>query len=386
MGIKKRKSKKGFTVIEAIISLVLFTLIMIPLGSFTLTAVKTSVKSATKEQAINAGQGALEQLKTIKLSQLNKIDLDSNYSESDKATLKLGNLNVIKTKDNPIYKVDGEYIDPNNKKKFNIDGEITQGNLDVNGKENTEHHFDDGDFKKNYVVYIGENLITVYKIVSKDNIIKKYIDNNTIKIIEDKDNDSEEAKIVSGEFSGSSIDLEKWLLIKNRTIRNNLNEITTLFIDENNNGEINIKAENEDKGEEIATPESTIDERKMLVKILAKYTDDYYTNDSSDKLNKESNIKVRFYEDAINKEINLKISNKCLGSKLNVYTYKNKGSGVRYNIYTSTENSHGDISVFKNYIEGNSEDLRGQLFNINLKVKEKDEVLYNLNTTEFIGG
>ncbi|MCR1964577.1 prepilin-type N-terminal cleavage/methylation domain-containing protein [Clostridium perfringens] len=52
MGIKKRKSKKGFTVIEAIISLVLFTLIMIPLGSFTLTAVKTSVKSATKEQAI----------------------------------------------------------------------------------------------------------------------------------------------------------------------------------------------------------------------------------------------------------------------------------------------------------------------------------------------
>ena len=173
MGIKKRKSKKGFTVIEAIISLVLFTLIMIPLGSFTLTAVKTSVKSATKEQAINAGQGSLEQLKTIKLSQLKKIDSDANYSESHKATLKLGNLNVIKTKDDPIYKVEGEYVDPNNKKKFNIDGDITQGKLEDNGESDKEHTLDKKEPEKNYVVYIGESLITVYKIVSKENILKK---------------------------------------------------------------------------------------------------------------------------------------------------------------------------------------------------------------------
>ena len=165
MGIKKRKSKKGFTVIEAIISLVLFTLIMIPLGSFTLTAVKTSAKSATKEQAINAGQGVIEQLKTIKLSQFKKIDSDANYSESNKATLKLGNLNVIKTKDDPTYKIEGEYVDPNNKKKFNIDGDITQGKLEDNGESGKEHTLDKKEPKKNYVVYIGENLITVYKIV-----------------------------------------------------------------------------------------------------------------------------------------------------------------------------------------------------------------------------
>ena len=268
MGIKKRKSKKGFTVIEAIISLVLFTLIMIPLGSFTLTAVKTSVKSATKEQAINAGQGSLEQLKTIKLSQLKKIDSDANYSDSHKATLKLGNLNVIKTKDDPIYKVEGEYVDPNNKKKFNIDGDITQGKLEDNGESDKEHTLDKKEPEKNYVVYIGESLITVYKIVSKENILKKYIDNNTIKIIDDKDNDLEEAKIVNGNFKGSSIKLRQWLLIKHRELKNNGNEITTLFIDENSNGEINIKAENEDKGEELSTPDSPSEERKKLVKIL----------------------------------------------------------------------------------------------------------------------
>ena len=382
MGIKKRKSKKGFTVIEAIISLVLFTLIMIPLGSFTLTAVKTSVKSATKEQAINAGQGALEQLKTIKLSQLNKIDSDANYSESHKATLKIGNLNVIKTKDNPIYKVEGEYVDPNNKKKFNIDGDITQEKLEDNGESDKEHTLDKKEPKKNYVVYIGESLITVYKIVSKENILKKYIDNNTIKIIDDKDNDLEEAKIVNGNFKGSSIKLRQWLLIKHRELKNNGNEITTLFIDENSNGEINIKAENEEKGEELSTPDSTSEERKKLVKILNEYTDDFELEDGE----KKTDIMVYFYRSYANKKIDLKVSNKCLGSQLNIYTCKNEGSGIRYNIYTSTENPHGDISVFKNYIEGNSEDLRGQLFNINLKVKEKDEVLYNLNTTEFIGG
>ena len=167
MGIKKRKSKKGFTVIEAIISLVLFTLIMIPLGSFTLTAVKTSVKSATKEQAINAGQGALEQLKTIKLSQLNKIDSDANYSESHKATLKIGNLNVIKTKDNPIYKVEGEYVDPNNKKKFNIDGDITQGKLEDNGENDKEHAFNDTSLGIDYMVYIGNSTITVHRLIKE---------------------------------------------------------------------------------------------------------------------------------------------------------------------------------------------------------------------------
>lgn len=382
MGIKKRKSKKGFTVIEAIISLVLFTLIMIPLGSFTLTAVKTSVKSATKEQAINAGQGALEQLKTIKLSQLNKIDSDANYSESHKATLKIGNLNVIKTKDDPIYKVEGEYVDPNNKKKFNIDGDVTQGKLEDNGESDKKNTLDKKEPKKNYVVYIGQNLITVYKIISIDSIIKKYIDNNTIKIIDDKNNNLKEAKIVNGEFKGSSIKLKQWLLIKHRELKNNENESTTLFIDENSNGEINIKAENEDKGKELSTPDSPSEERKKLVKILNEYTDDFELEDGE----KKTDIMVYFYRSYANKKIDLKVSNKCLGSQLNIYTCKNEGSGIRYNIYTSTENPHGDISVFKNYIEGNSEDLRGQLFNINLKVKEKDEVLYNLNTTEFIGG
>ena len=355
---------------------------MIPLGSFTLTAVKTSVKSATKEQAINAGQGALEQLKIIKLSQLKKIDSDANYSESHKAVLKLGNLNVIKTKDNPIYKVEGEYVDPNNKKKFNIDGDITQGKLEDNGESDKEHTLDKKEPEKNYVVYIGESLITVYKIVSKENILKKYIDNNTIKIMDDKDNDLEEAKIVNGNFKGSSIKLRQWLLIKHRELKNNGNEITTLFIDENSNGEINIKAENEEKGEELSTPDSTSEERKKLVKILNEYTDDFELEDGE----KKTDIMVYFYRSYANKKIDLKVSNKCLGSQLNIYTCKNEGSGIRYNIYTSTENPHGDISVFKNYIEGNSEDLRGQLFNINLKVKEKDEVLYNLNTTEFIGG
>ena len=343
MGIKKRKSKKGFTVIEAIISLVLFTLIMIPLGSFTLTAVKTSVKSATKEQAINAGQGALEQLKTIKLSQLNKIDSDANYSESHKATLKIGNLNVIKTKDNPIYKVEGEYVDPNNKKKFNIDGDIMQGKLEDNGENDKEHAFNDTSLGIDYMVYIGNSTITVHRLIKE------------------------------GEDKYNPIVKPDWYVIKYNKINEdeiNKKRILNLKITKNEDGKIEISCDNEGK------PVYQDDKAKINKELLDKNTVDRNIN----------NIKVRFYEDSINKEINLKIANKCIGSQLNVYTYKNKGSGVRYNIYTSTENPHGDVSVFKNYIEGNSEDLRGQLFNINLKVKEKDEVLYNFNTTEFIGG
>ena len=90
-----------------------------------------------------------------------------------------------------------------NLRKFNIDGDITQGKLEDNGESGKEHTLDKKEPKKNYVVYIGESLITVYKIVSKENILKKYIDNNTIKIIDDKDNDLEEAKIVNGIFKGS---------------------------------------------------------------------------------------------------------------------------------------------------------------------------------------
>ena len=64
---------------------------------------------------------------------------------------------------------------------------------------------------------------------------------------------------------------------------------------------------------------------------------------------KKTDIMVYFYRSYANKKIDLKVSNKCLGSQLNIYTCKNEGSGIRYNIYTSTENPHGDISVFKNY-------------------------------------
>ncbi|EGT3600755.1 type II secretion system protein [Clostridium perfringens] len=380
MGIKKRKSKKGFTVIEAIISLVLFTLIMIPLGSFTLTAVKTSVKSATKEQAINAGQGALEQLKTIKLSQLNKINSDANYSESHKATLKIGNLNVIKTKDDSTYKIEGEYVDPNNKKKFNIDGDITQSKIKDNNEGDSEHYFRNDYIKNNYTVYIGQGDITVYKIVSKENILKKYIDDKSIELIDDGQDEPTEAKIINGEFNGSVIKLNQWLLIKYKDIKNNDGEMLTLFINKDRNGKVNIHAKNETEDRTIS--ESSIGERERLIRILNKYTDDYNLEDGE----KETNINVSFYKGEINNIVDLKISNECVDEKLNIYTYKNKGSGARFNVYTSRENSKGNINVFKNYIEGDSEDLRGQLFNINLKVKEKDEVLYNINTTEFIGG
>ncbi|MCR1964576.1 hypothetical protein NSA28_13240 [Clostridium perfringens] len=218
-----------------------------------------------------------------------------------------------------------------------------QGKLEDNGENDKEHAFNDTSLGIDYMVYIGNSTITVHRLIKE------------------------------GEDKYNPIVKPDWYVIKYNNINKdgiNKKRILNLKITKNEDGKIEISCDNEGK------PVYQDDKAKINKELLDKNTVDRNIN----------NIKVRFYEDSINKEINLKIANKCIGSQLNVYTYKNKGSGVRYNIYTSTENPHGDVSVFKNYIEGNSEDLRGQLFNINLKVKEKDEVLYNLNTTEFIGG
>ena len=109
MGIKKRKSKKGFTVIEAIISLVLFTLIMIPLGSFTLTAVKTSVKSGEKQQAIDIAQSTIEQIKALKIDKLYNL---STYPDKNKIVLNNGMI-ITLNKENI------EYIYISSIKEFN---------------------------------------------------------------------------------------------------------------------------------------------------------------------------------------------------------------------------------------------------------------------------
>lgn len=332
MGIKKRKSKKGFTVIEAIISLVLFTLIMIPLGSFTLTAVKTSVKSGEKQQAIDIAQSTVEQIKALKIDKLYNL---STYPDKNKIVLNNGMIITLNKENNSqdnfdSYKVNGIFKPNNTNKSFEIEGTITPNLNDYNhnkGEENKES--EKLDF--NYCVYIGNTSITVYKIVNR-----------------------------------------VWYRLKYKRINNENNDLLELSIDKNIKGEVDIRS----------THETNIDVSPNTYNVKTKK--DLNESDLLDK-DKESKVKVLFYEDEKNKAIKLKASNSDINGDLSVYAYKYKGSGVRYYDNIENTNPQGIVKIYKNYVEKSPYDNKVGLYDIDLNVNYGNQEIYSIKATEFIG-
>ena len=144
MGIRKRKTKKGFTVIEAIISLVLFTMIMIPLGSFTIMAIKNTSNSAEKQKAMDIAQSIIEQIKAIDSSDIDNLNNKLHFDE-------ISNIKINKVFKNEIF--NGYDIRGDNS-EFHIEGKITPNEYYVNKDENNNNNFD-------YYVYIDDESIRI---------------------------------------------------------------------------------------------------------------------------------------------------------------------------------------------------------------------------------
>ncbi|MDK0709297.1 prepilin-type N-terminal cleavage/methylation domain-containing protein [Clostridium perfringens] len=330
MGIKKRKSKKGFTVIEAIISLVLFTLIMIPLGSFTLTAVKTSVKSSEKQQAIDIAQSTIEQIKALKIDKLYNL---STYPDKNKIVLSNGIIVTLNKENNSqnsfdSYKVNGIFKTNNTNKEFEVEGTIIPN---LNGyNQNKDESKDSTELDFNYCVYIGNTSITVYRIVNRE-----------------------------------------WYRLKYKRINNQSNDLLELSIDKNSNGTVDIKSTHE--GENIVVNNDNVRTGNDINKL-----------DLLDK-SKNSKVKVLFYEDEKNKAIKLKASNNDVEGDLSVYAYKYKGSGVRYYDNIENTNPQGIVKIYKNYVEKSPYDNKVGLYDIDLNVNYGNEEIYSIKATEFIG-
>lgn len=327
MGIKKRKSKKGFTVIEAIISLVLFTLIMIPLGSFTLTAVKTSVKSATKEQAVNAAQSIVESIKSLNESDFDKdeIDLPNNIKLKKEP-------NLDKNNKEAYYSISGDFQIPNTRNTFNIEGTVVPSNLikdsKSNDKSNTynyENKKNNNEEKFNYYIYINsQGILKGVSSPLNDSEIEKFENKNTDKI--------------------NNIGKSKYLNLK-------------VVIEKNNQGYI-----------ETCLDDNTIN--NMYVK------DKYELNIGTSDLD----IKV-IYCGNDNKTINLSVENLSEDKdfKVNLSAFKLSNNS---NYVINSNNLFGNIDIRANLMENDKIVNKNMLYNITLNVKKDGDIVYTLKSTK----
>lgn len=218
MGIKKRKTKKGFTVIEAIISLVLFTMIMIPLGSFTITAIKNTSNSAEKQKAMDIAQSIVEQIKAVDSKDID--NLSSTLDLSNDEGIKVNE--VLKNKKFNGYSISGE------KSGFHIEGNITPNEAYVNKDENKDNkNFD-------YYVYIDDNSIEVDETSNGKSGTYKFSDNIDL---------SKEANINICEEDGGSVNINGRNVIFDDPQDKNCN-IKILYKGEGKSKEIKVNLKN----------------------------------------------------------------------------------------------------------------------------------------------
>ncbi len=149
------RKRKGITLIETIIATAIFAMIMIPISTVIVTAVKNNKEGENKQQGLNYGQKLMEQIKAL--------DDETFLNLSTPSKNPIGDITV--TEDGANYKING------NGEGYEINGTITP--LD-------QYKFDKGD--------------TAYKAMPKDLVIT--IDDNKISM---KEKDSEiKEKIMEG--------------------------------------------------------------------------------------------------------------------------------------------------------------------------------------------
>lgn len=116
---KSRKSKKGFTLLEVIISFALISIILIPIANLVLTSVKINKSTENKQQAKAVLQETIENIKSI-----------DNFSSALSKPLNNGiTLSEATGEDNKlIYSLSGEI------NGFSIEGSIKEKSQVVNNK------------------------------------------------------------------------------------------------------------------------------------------------------------------------------------------------------------------------------------------------------------
>lgn len=116
---KSRKSKKGFTLLEVIISFALISIILIPIANLVLTSVKINKSTENKQQAKAVLQETIENIKAI-----------DNFSSALSKPLNNGiTLSEATGEDNKlIYSISGEI------NGFSIEGYIKEQSQVINNK------------------------------------------------------------------------------------------------------------------------------------------------------------------------------------------------------------------------------------------------------------
>lgn len=118
---KPRKSKKGFTLLEVIISLALISIILIPISNMVLTSVKINKATENKQQAKAVLQETIENIKAIE-----RLSTESSNPLSNGITLSKSMGEDKKL----IYSLSG------NVNEFSIEGSIKESSIVTNNKVN----------------------------------------------------------------------------------------------------------------------------------------------------------------------------------------------------------------------------------------------------------
>lgn len=169
---KKRRTKKGMTLIEVIISVTLLSILIVPISGFMLSSLKNNTSSQKKQEASYIGQKILEELKSYDYINL-KRDSEGYYFElldGDKVYKNSSVENLFYSEFNRnIY---GKPIENDERK-------LRDYNVQLTVKENTSFKYNDinnleinndADYK---IDFINENNINFIKVINSNIQIKK---------------------------------------------------------------------------------------------------------------------------------------------------------------------------------------------------------------------
>lgn len=119
-----REKKKGFTLIELIISIALIGILLVPVSSMVLTTVRTNKRAEVKQKATLVGQKVLEQFRAVNITKqgtsfnFTGITFDNNVAnnvfvlnnvDSYKVTVTLNVKNTLESASAEEVKYDGKY-------------------------------------------------------------------------------------------------------------------------------------------------------------------------------------------------------------------------------------------------------------------------------------
>ncbi|MBB6623417.1 type IV pilus modification PilV family protein [Clostridium gasigenes] len=248
----KYTRKKGMTLIEAIISVALFSILIIPISGLVMTAMKTSEKAEAKQEASYIGQGILEEMNiydeiTIKDGKFKFLDGGEIYEDSK---------NLYKDKGNIIR--DG----------FNV--EVTL-NKDSNFEYKLSSDADSDDSKMDYILTLSKNVISGKTEVKCGNKIEEMPNDSILKI-------DESGRMTLNDNTPNKIVVEKPKVSNNKI---------SIYLDKTfSNKEINIDVENEKKN---------VTGNKEVLEVYIKSS-----KDVTDKLNVTGTKgKVKVYENIV---------------------------------------------------------------------------------------